>query len=410
MGVGGALRADRPQTTRSFAIGGAQSAAPIMPINKYLVRVIFILACFTAVHGEQEPERPKGIRFFSLYNDTIPTSLHLTPDHGISLAGPFTLSFEFAIWKTSPFGFIAHGWDDNERLFILSYNDFQHPDSSYFELSFGKGRESLTIGIPKSYLIEDNWLKVELRFDPAHETVTMKIDGQNQERKMNLPQDVILGLIFGHYPATNDTPNMIIREIHLNGSSNKYWPLNRGYGNADFEITSKDKGELTSGEWLMENHYRWKTSFQRAFQIDPDFEYFSSGNAFILTYGDSLMVLDANTRESELTTMPSALDDQFDMVDDPFKKTLRGFFGGGEGPVVEWNPKIRQWIMDKPLSSKENYHGSGKIIDPRNGNFYTIGGYGHYRVKNHVLKYNEAQLKWDTLTVQILSDDAFNPR
>lgn len=378
-----------------------------MDIKKHLIPCIFIL-CFVAAQGDEE--LPNGIRFFSVYDDSVPTYLNLTPEKSIPLKGFFTLSFEFSIWKISPFGFITHGQDRKESLFIFSYIDFQNPDTSYFELSDGKGKFSLIIGMPKSALHSKNWIPTELGFDPESQTAYVSMNGQKVEGRFELPNQTDLELNFGRYPLTTDTPNMVLRNIHLTGSKEMSWSLDEGFGDEIFDSITRGRGLLTGGEWLMERHYSWKQRAQLTFSIDPDFVYSSESNSFFFYYGDSIMVVDDHTMGNTAIKMPSVLDSNFAMVEDPFRKTIRGFLGGGEGPVVDWNPKTQRWIMDKQLSSKEAYHGSGKIIDPRNGDFYTIGGYGNYRSNNNVLKYDEKTAKWDTLSVRNLGDGAFNPR
>ncbi len=163
--------------------------------------------------------------FSVIIDDNQPTVINLTPNASIPLEDQFTLSFDFAIWKTSPFGYITSGKHNGESFFLLTYVDFKNPDTSYFELSFSSGKESITIGKPKKELNKDKWQHFELGVDLTNNIISMSLDGESKETAAILPDEVNLNLIFGTSPMSNDSPNMNLRSIELKGSSNRVWPL-----------------------------------------------------------------------------------------------------------------------------------------------------------------------------------------
>ncbi|MBT3676081.1 MAG: hypothetical protein HOL09_08025 [Candidatus Marinimicrobia bacterium] len=376
---------------------------------KKIIHYFCLLGCMGIIYASQtEPVEYGGIRFFSYYDDDQPTVLDLTPNSSIPLKDPFTLSFDLAIWKTTPFGFITSGREGGETLFLLTYIDYQHPDTSYFELSFGSGSESLSIGLPKSELNKQHWFHTELTFDLDQDFVSMKIGNIKKSRMIPLTSSVNLNLSFGANPFSQDTPNMDIRRIHL---QNRYWPLNEGIGTVVTEQNGNENGILKGGSWLVKSHMVWKKTYSKMLNVQNNhFIYNQNSNSILVWSGDSLTTIDCDTWSSSTQLISEPMNEKLYLVEDGFNQAIIGFNGGGNSVVATWNETKRAWDNYDPLSTSNEYYESRSVVDPRNGDVYMIGGYGHYKVKNHIQKYDKETETWTVVPVTNLNGELFNPR
>ena len=379
---------------------------------KKIIQIIIVYFTIGLIYGTPADSSDyRGIRFFSYYDDNQPTVINLTPNASIPLEDQFTLSFDFAIWKTSPFGYITSGKHNGESFFLLTYVDFKNPDTSYFELSFSSGKESITIGKPKKELNKDKWQHFELGVDLTNNIISMSLDGESKETAAILPDEVNLNLIFGTSPMSNDSPNMNLRSIELKGSSNRVWPLTEGNGNLIYEQFGHEAGMLIGGQSLKSENNEWVETFT----LNRDFREIclvsrNKNDVLMIWWKDSLITINTETWESEEHILLNHIHKNFNPIVDKYNDEIKGYNAGGDGPIATWNDHDMKWENYDSVTTSDQYHGSGSIIDPKNGDLYTIGGYGHYRLKNHIQKYDAVNQKWDTLKVKNVGNENLSPR
>ena len=379
---------------------------------KKIIQIIIVYLTLGTIYGTPADSSDySGIRFFSYYDDDQTTVLDLTPTASIPLKDQFTLSFDLSIWKTSPFGYITSGENNGESLFLLTYVDFKNPDTSYFELSFGRPENTLSIEKPKKELTGQKWLHFELGVDLNKNTVSMSLDGEIKNMVTILPEEVNLNLRFGTSVISDDSPNMDLRSIELKGSSNRVWSLVEGNGNLIHEEFGNETGMLIGGQWLKMPNMAWKETFS----INKDFRnihfvYHEENDEIMVWWKDSLITINAESWNSEEYVLSNNLHKNFHPIVDTYNNKIKGFHGGGGGPIATWNKNKLNWENYDTVTTSDQYHSSGSILDPRNGDLYTIGGYGHYRVKNHIQKYDKLNKKWDILKIKNIKGDKFSPR
>jgi DNA-binding SARP family transcriptional activator len=355
-----------------------------------------------------------GLLFYSDYDADNLTQLDLTPTKPIPIKGKFTLSFDFYIWNTRPFGYLVNGYDNRQSVFVFSFVDYRNPDTSFFELTVYNHPGQVRIGVPNTELRRNRWHHAELNFDMEKQQATLTLDDQQVRLSLtDFPSTLNLQLKFGGVALGGDTPNMAIRDIELRGVSGKLirgWPLNETEGNLAHEELNHEPARVSDGSWLINHHFKWQKVYS---SICSDFQYplyQTYSNTLFIWETNRLRKIDCETWKDTTIHLNQPLPPRFEVVQNSSDGSLMAFHGGGNGPVAEWDEEQLKWLVKDSLTTSEQYHGGGNFVDPRNGSLYRIGGYGYYTMKNHVQRYDPETGKWMVLPVHMLNNELFYPR
>lgn len=307
-----------------------------------------------------------------------------------------------------------NGYNNQQSSFVVSFVDYQNPDTSYFELMVEEHRGKIRIGIPNTELRRNNWHRAELNFDLRNNEATLSIDDQQGRlNTVDYPSVLDLRLVFGGVPLGGDTPNMAIRDIRLTGEGNQLlraWPLNETKGFLAHEELKHESADVSGGSWLINSHFQWQKVYST---VGTDFQYpiyHKFSNSLLIWRRDSLLKINCESWQDTLVPLNQSLPPRFEVVQNLTDGSLKALHGGGDGPVAEWDGKSLKWLVKDSLTTSEQYHGGGNYLDPRNGSLYRIGGYGYFKMKNRIQRYDPVTETWNVLPVTMLDDDYFYPR
>ena len=151
---------------------------------------------------------------------------------------------------------------------------------------------------------------------------------------------------------------------------------------------------LIGGQWLKSENNEWVETFT----LNRDFREIclvsrNKNDVLMIWWKDSLITINTETWESEEHILLNHIHKNFNPIVDKYNDEIKGYNAGGDGPIATWNDHDMKWENYDSVTTSDQYHGSGSIIDPKNGDLYTIGGYGHYRLKNHIQKYDAVNQK-----------------
>ncbi|HXB05706.1 MAG TPA: hypothetical protein VNW04_01285, partial [Puia sp.] len=332
------------------------------------------------------------------------TSLDLTPDDSLCLAGEFTLSFDInflphhEIYFGYIFRIIAIG-PGNEQNIDLIYNQALHA----FKIIVGENFSGISFSLDSAKLFRE-WNRFSLHADLGAHTLRFTVNGHPVGTSPIPAIGSCLRVLWGANDfrkyRTRDIPPMEVKDIVLTGGSRHYeWPLDETTGETAADKTGSRSARVKNPNWLKPKYQHWELagSFPingyagTAYNPKQD-KLYIAGNDSIAAYTftkDGLATEWIPTHHIEfLVGHQNIYDTLTDHLLDVFidRKTVSAF-----------NPATRQWDQNFNYGPLTEYWHANKFLSPGDSSLYIVGGYGQLRYKNLVQRYHIPTHRWDTV-------------
>jgi hypothetical protein len=338
----------------------------------------------------------------------------------LSAAGPFIaqqgfmLSFDLSVFDPGQFGYVVRITDGTGSFCHLSYAGFPVPR---IRVSTNFDTTHMGFTFDAAALRRQDWHRIALTLDRSANTLSLLVNGQSCGSSLihaGLQPDV--RIVFGQTRQTQEVPRMAVRDVHLsipgNGAHDDtlhhHWPLDESEGEWAEDTCGGRQARAGNAEWLAPRHSQWR--LRRVFPITvTDVWAFDSSEARFLLVGRERLreysLHSDSVRETEfLAPRPAA---HMVAMFDPVGRTLLCYPTGG-GQVFQYEPALRAWLPQVPDSmSEDQFYEHVPFFDPVSGSLTTFGGYGWWRMKKTVRRWDSETQKWIGLSV---SGDSIEPR
>ncbi|HEX2866977.1 MAG TPA: hypothetical protein VHO03_08030 [Ignavibacteriales bacterium] len=383
-----------------------------MKIKIYIIALLFCLTksvfSQTIVSGGILLSGNKNVPFAKR------TLVKFTPEKPIYLKDKFTLSFDVSIWTKSTYGRIFRAEDKNGFSIELPYAYHLNKDTSYIILVINKTETSIKIPLPDKELIRNNWFRIELLFDLKNNKIYARTNkGFIASVSVPLPKELNLSLSSGSIFQDFDSPRIALANVEIRNEYNQlihFWKFEEIYGNKAFDSVSDTYAEVSNGEWLAPKHTKWIKAAKFKFpKIDSFGTAFDSVKQRLLFFDDDYfieynIISETFQKKKYNNKRPYHADNP---IYNPYNNKIYSYYRG-QGQVSIFNEEKRLWSSaDSCKRGNEHYYNHTAFINPLNGDLLMFGGYGWFKFKNELRKYNFKTRKWEALK---LKGDFIQPR
>ncbi|HEY4337746.1 MAG TPA: hypothetical protein VGM89_17655, partial [Puia sp.] len=339
------------------------------------------------------------------------SSLDLTPDDSINLAGNVDLSFDisFLPHREIYFGYIFRIIATSgaaEQNIDLIYNQALHS----FKVIIGENFSGISFPVDSGKLARE-WVRFALHADLEHHSLRFSVDGHPVGTSPIPALGGSTGAWFKFLWGANDyrkyrtrdIPPMQIKDIRLeSGSQHYYWPLDETTGDAASEKAGAHAARIKNPIWLKPKYQQWELvgSFgvngYAGVAYDPKHDkLYIAGDDSITAYAftsDGFSTDWTPTRHMEFLVGHQT-------IYDTLTERLLDLFIDRKS-VAAFNPATRQWDVNFHFGPLTEYWHSNKFLFPGDSSLYCIGGYGQLRYKNIVQRYHFSTHRWDTIKTE----------
>jgi two-component SAPR family response regulator len=323
-------------------------------------------------------------------------------EDGISEFGnEYSISFSFYLMSNKTNGDIFLLKKEKYSI-SLSYEQLLESSTANFIVKINGKPTPIISSYKLSEIYEGNSITFKMDVDETKRIVAVRI-GLTGEKNKIYSKEIVASeksdLIFGTIQPQNNCLPLILKELKI--FSNKdllhYWQFREMSGDIAYDEVGGLETEVKNCEWLINKHYfyepiRWikHVSPENYIKIGAEPE-----QVIVTKKGVKL----ANLRRRIYTIIKFPEDKEYITLNHSLtiNDSLMAFHTGYPDKPGILNFRTGRWLkqIDKITLDGYNY-GSYPIMDPRNNSIYIFGGYGWYRFKNTLLKYNDNLQKWDT--------------
>lgn len=345
------------------------------------------------------------------------TTLDLFPGTGFQAQGNLELSFELSFLpdRQNYFGHILH-LEGPQRSIHLMYSKTLlrkgQSDSLFFKLVNGENPAKINFDIDGRKVVSQ-WNKIRLLLDFEQDKIIVYVNGKKYEEDHAKLVKSKYQLIWGISAKSTECPPMKIRNIQLQSSNAKYfWPLNEVSGNVVPEIDDKQQASVNNPSWIRALHRKWR--FQKNILIngnasaafnEPKGELYLIGEDSLITYRLQNSGLIATPYRSGKQVLPLSNQSVFNPQDG---KLYNYYLDRDLKQVNTYNFEDSAWDHSYPDKIKQvDYQNASNFISQADTAIYIVGGYGHFKYKNTVHRYDMIKKNFELVKT---GGDYFTPR
>ncbi len=395
-------------------------------VNYYIILFLIILSVPGSVSRQKGPAVSGGLVFSGNHQEPVgsfkrapelppgkATYLHITKDNLIELGPEYSVTFSASFRYNFTSGNILSIGNPAYKL-DLRFNASPNSDSVFLNLLFN-GKESVPRFVfAKEDIHEGKSFRIKLSVDEASGRLWLSINGMDKKSSMTpFPAEEPSEIFMGSPPGKNDCAPMTVQDLRINimGELAHRYLFNETDGNIAYDSEGSLDGQVINHEWLINRHYFWsvydsitlnKSDYQGIFN-DP------YNNRFGILTGEGIEYYSFNHRNFELTKYLEPHRTRFGVFSFPNQNLIEGhcsFWPDNE--AVTYDFKNGRGTGKLTLDTKEGHHYGGSVfVDTKSGSVYIFGGYGWYKTRNKLYRFNKASRNWEDLKTK---GDFISPR
>lgn len=340
------------------------------------------------------------------------TSIFLNEGKPIELTNSFSISFDISFWDYKKYGPIFRITDEQGNEIRVVYIQFQNSDTSYIQIIEPSHKNIINVTLAKKDLLRNKWFNLKLLL--SRKTQQLKAYWNNRfidDVPYSSSNQENFSFVFGikeiKNPLDFDVPAISVKNIIIseNEKQKYFWELNPFKENPLVDKISGSKLKALNPVWVCQDHQRWnhitdyKISETSIASLGVAFD--SLKSRLFIDGRDSLIIYNLiSGRDSIIEYKTESPAYWTDLFYDEENQRLYSFFTG-IGNVSIYDLKKNEWIFKDTSKIKDGYNfGGTKFSYPKSSDLYFLGGYGWYKTKNDLLKYDFVKKDWQKIKLK----------
>lgn len=376
-----------------------------MPIIK---RLIIVACCICSFYSYAE-ESSGGLLFTSSAEKVDKrTSLVLFGDKLQKFEDAFTVSFDLSIWDINQFGHIFRVINKQKQEVEFVFVNFYGIDSMYLDFHSPITHKSVQIPITKEDIDKKEILHLDISFDLKEDNASITLrDSVYICMPVGLENPSFLRFAFGLYGLNLDVPQMLIKNLRIQGKKRKsfFFPLEEPDGEFAYEETGKVKARVKNPEWIINRHFYWQSKSKFTVK-DKAFVTYDEVNNRILVVNDDAVLYYYPRYEKTETYKFGNISSEFKMNDaiySPYSQQC--YVLSDTAPIQATRLSDLTVAFLHPFDERGSLHHNSFFSST--GDLYLFGGYRNHSYSNKTYRYDMEMRQWQFTD---LKGDIITPR
>jgi two-component SAPR family response regulator len=371
-----------------------------------VLRFFIILVSFLAwgVKASCQDELLSGLRFSSheVVQDKR-TSLNLTPDNSYRFPDGFTIEMEANFRHgDGHYGYIFRIIGDG-RTNIDLISNLASPSSNFW-LVF---KDKVLFSYKWSDINNgdfDQWIKIKVEIDAKSNKLSVWMNGNKQEQIVHeigslKNFDIVFGACRNSLFYNTDVCPMSLKDIKIFNSKKKLtheWKLSQHSQSRVYDEINHREATIENPIWIIDKHIKWRKQIDLMFDnlvgIAADDE---NGKVFFV---DKKAVYILLPETYQIDTIPFVgglpyFELSKQLIYNKFTNELWSY-NFYKNEISKFSFLTRKWSSSDSRTIEPDYWHHNKLISPVDSSLLTLFGYGHYKYKSDINKYDNKSKSW----------------
>ncbi|MEJ1240298.1 kelch repeat-containing protein [Chryseolinea sp. T2] len=330
------------------------------------------------------------------------TGLSLKKGEAYNFNGDFKVSFDLAFRRIhNAYGYILRIIaNDSTNLDLMAVPE----DDDFGDLNLVINNEPtpLRFDFTDENLKPLQWTNVSIQYSASGGEITLRWNQREKKYKHDLTGLSAFRFLFGVNEfgkfSTTDAPPIVVKNISLEDGSqliNK-WLVKEHAVNSVYDSIDRDVALVKNPRWLIDRHIKWTHLKNFTLQKYPSIAF--NGDSAILYAIDekSLTVYDLNTQTIVRTPNKNGNPVNTEANQLLYVKQTGSLVNYDvlSNRLNPYNFTTSSWANRDTTHFEVDYWHNNKFFSPIDSSFYTFGGYGHFKYKNALYKFDAAKDQW----------------
>ncbi|MCK5572060.1 MAG: hypothetical protein KAJ12_04840, partial [Bacteroidetes bacterium] len=264
------------------------------------------------------------------------------------------------------------------------------------------------------------WHRVVLGVQPGSNRLKFTLDSvEIGIAETAIPPSPEPELFFGSTVDAREVPPMALRDVRIwLGSTDEqpsellyHWPLQEASGNVAADVVGGADGRVSDCQWLAAANSSW--ILEAVLKLNPfDGVFFDRKSSRVVVVGkeDMRSYFLQTGRQGEIVydVLRPGADKAMKVVFDIDRDQVMSYHKG-LGEVSYFDANRGTWsAIDTTQDRNQHFYEHASVVHPLTGDLFAIGGYGWYKTKNTVQRYDPRKKSW--VIDRVSGQAGFTPR
>ena len=367
--------------------------------------IILCLITFFAKDAVSQSAFNSGL-FFSSHEvvQDKRTSLNLTPSDPFKFPGGFTLELDGNFrMRDGYYGYIFRIIGD-ESINIDFVSNTRNVSSNFWLV--------LKDTVLFSFKWEDipngglgQWIKIIFEINVKDREIAVSLNGYKKKAKIDdIATLKTYNMIFGACRTSSfqntDVAPMTLKNIQIfdiNKNLKKKWELSKHNQNVVYDEISHWEARVENPNWVIDSHVKWQKlrdlKIDSLLGITMDEE---NGRVFLINNRAVYIFSPENSTVDTLKFSRGAPypADAKQIIYNKFSNELWSY-NFDQNEISKFNLSTRAWSRSYERIREPDFWHHNRFIAPTDSSLIALFGYGHYKYKNAIQKYNSKLRRWE---------------
>lgn len=381
-----------------------------MPV--ILTAFLAIVLLFQVHPQTLDATRYSGLQFSGNYHFTSSSPLkriplpkekrslfHITKSKKIFSGEKYSIGFVFCLWENTTSGEVFSLKGGKYHISFV-YRTSETNSEAVFDLLLDGKKTGISFQMPVDMVYDGHWFPFLLEINEEKGSILIRMDGNTKQGSFkSIKRSEGLDLRFGREAGSGNCLPMILKDLKLSSAGNllHHWQFTELTGNIAYDEEGGLDAETENCEWLINKHFYWEPAVSAEYRESNLYPRAAPSPEHIHIDKNGIRIY--NLRNKTRTKIGYPLNDfKFFMVS-PLKENdslISAHSGYPDKPGV-LNFRTGRFLMQMDKITPDGHHyGGHSFVDQTDTSVYLYGGYGWYKFKNVLLKYNKYTQQWDT--------------
>lgn len=324
---------------------------------------------------------------------------HITKSKKIFPGDKYSIGFVFCLWENTTGGEVFSLKGEKYHISFV-YRTAGTDRTAVFELLLDGKKTGISFSMPVDMVYDGHWFPFLLEINEQNGNILVKMDGNSRQGSFkSIKKSEGFDLRFGREPGSGNCLPMILKDLKFSSAGNllHHWLFTELTGSLAYDSEGGLDAETENCEWLINKHFYWEPAISADYRESNIYPRAAPSPEYIHIDKNGIRIY--NLRNKTRTKIVYPMNDfKFFMVS-PLRENdslISAHSGYPDKPGV-LNFRTGRFLMQMDKITPDGHHYGGQsFVDQTDTTVYLYGGYGWYKFKNILLKYNKYTQKWDT--------------